>query len=126
MHVERIVPKYDAREIRALYDKGGNVANWIRAHEGANGNSLTAILYSYDMQAGSYIALLKDPAARAFQQNVGRELAVLLDKLAPASLLEAGVGEGTSLEPVLTHMSKRPVQVLGFDLSLSRLLFARS
>ena len=122
----RIVAKYDAREIRALYDKGGNVASWIQAHEGANGNSLTAILYSYDMQAGSYIALLKDPAARAFQQDVGRELAVLLDKLAPGSLLEAGVGEGTSLEPVLTHMSKRPAQVLGFDLSLSRLLFARS
>jgi ubiquinone/menaquinone biosynthesis C-methylase UbiE len=124
--VGRIVAKYDAREIRALYDKGGNVASWIQAHEGANGNSLTAILYSYDMQAGSYIALLKDPAARAFQQDVGRELAVLLDKLAPGSLLEAGVGEGTSLEPVLTHMSKRPAQILGFDLSLSRLLFARS
>jgi ubiquinone/menaquinone biosynthesis C-methylase UbiE len=124
--VERIVAKYDAREIRALYDKGGNVANWVKTREGDNGNSLTSILYSYDMQAGSYIALLKDPAAQAFQQNVGREIAVLLDKLAPGSLLEAGIGEGTSLVPVLGHMRKRPSQVLGFDVSLSRLLFARS
>jgi len=124
--VERIVTKYDAREIRALYDKGGNVANWVKTREGNNGNSLTSILYSYDMQAGSYIALLKDPAAQAFQQKVGQEIAVLLDRLAPGSLLEAGVGEGTSLAPVLNHMRRRPSQVLGFDLSLSRLLFARS
>ena len=117
--------KYDAREIRALYDRGENVTRWIQAHEGADSNSVTAILYSYDAQSGSYVDALKEPATRALKQNLGRELGELLDKLAPSSLLEAGIGEGTSLAPILNHMSKRPAHVLGFDLSLSRLLFAR-
>ena len=119
------VAKYDAREIRALYDRGENITRWIQAHEGADSNSVTAILYSYDAQAGSYVDALKEPAARALKQDLGRELGALLDKLAPSSLLEAGIGEGTSLAPILNHMSKPPAHVLGFDLSLSRLLFAR-
>jgi ubiquinone/menaquinone biosynthesis C-methylase UbiE len=122
---ERIVTKYDAREIRALYDRGENVTRWIQAHEEADNNSVTAILYSYDAQAGSYVDALKEPAARALKQDLGRELGAILDKLGPGSLLEAGIGEGTSLVPVLNQMGKRPDHILGFDLSLSRLLFAR-
>jgi ubiquinone/menaquinone biosynthesis C-methylase UbiE len=70
-------------------------------------------------------AILQNPAARELKENLGRELAVILDRLAPTSILEAGVGEATSLAPVLNHMKGRPAHVLGFDLSLSRLLFAR-
>lgn len=125
MSLELIVAKYDAREIRALYDRGENVVSWIQNHEGTDGNSVTAILYSYDAQAGSYINDLHDPAARALKEGLGRDVGALLDNLAPDSLLEAGIGEGTSLAPVLNHMSKRPAHVLGFDLSLSRLLFAQ-
>ena len=117
--------KYDAREIRALYDQGENITRWVQSQEGTDRNSVTAILYSYDAQAGSYIDNLKDSAASALKEAMGRDLGALLDKLAPDSLLEAGVGEGTSLAPILVHMSKRPSHVLGFDLSLSRLLFAR-
>jgi hypothetical protein len=119
------VAKYDVREIRALYDQGENITRWVQSQEGTDRNSVTAILYPYDAQAGSYIDNLKDCAARALKEAMGRDLGGLLDKLAPDSLLEAGVGEGTSLAPILVHMSKRPSHVLGFDLSLSRLLFAR-
>lgn len=117
--------KYDAREIRALYDRGDNITRWVQSQEGTDRNSVTAILYSYDAQAGSYIDNLKGSAALALKEGLGRDLGGLLDKLAPDSLLEAGIGEGTSLAPILVHMSKQPSQVLGFDLSLSRLLFAR-
>ena len=117
--------KYDAREIRALYDRGYNITRWVQSQEGTDRNSVTAILYSYDAQAGSYIDNLKGSAALALKEGLGRDLGGLLDKLAPDSLLEAGIGEGTSLAPILVHMSKQPSQVLGFDLSLSRLLFAR-
>jgi uncharacterized protein YbaR (Trm112 family) len=119
------VAKYDAREIRALYDRGENVTRWFQVREGADGNSVTAILYAYDAQAGSYIGNLADSTVRARNEGLGRDLAALLNKLAPDSLLEAGIGEGTSLAPTLSHLSKRPRHVLGFDLSLSRLLFAR-
>jgi SAM-dependent methyltransferase len=116
---------YDAREIRALFDQGENITQWIQAREGADHNSISAILYSYDMQAGSYIDQLNDPSARSLKERLGQDLATLLDELAPESILEAGTGEATSLVPVLQRMKRRPLHVLGFDISLSRLLYAR-
>ncbi len=118
--------KYDAGEIRALFERGQNIIEWIATREGAATNSETAILYSYDVQAGSYVAELKDEARRRFKDEFGRRLAGVLDALAPVSLLDAGTGEATSLAPVLRHMAARPDHVLGFDLSLSRLLYARA
>ncbi len=117
--------KYDAAEIRALFDRGENIIGWIQSREGAQTNSETAILYSYDVQAGSYVAELADEARRQLKDDFGRALAGVLDELAPVSLLEAGTGEATSLAPVLCQMAMRPAHVLGFDLSLSRLLYAR-
>jgi len=119
------VAKYDAREIRALYERGENVTRWFQNQEGVDANSVTAILYSYDAQAGSYIGNLADPAMRARNDGLGQDLAAIVDNLSPNSLLEAGIGEATSLAPLLKYMRKRPRHVLGFDLSLSRLLFAR-
>jgi ubiquinone/menaquinone biosynthesis C-methylase UbiE len=118
--------KYDAGEIRALFERGENIVEWVASVEGNRNNSDTAILYAYDAQAGSYVAQLKSDKARSrFQEAFCRRLAGVLDALAPASLLDAGVGEATSLAPVLRHMNVDPAHVLGFDLSLSRLLFAR-
>jgi len=108
-----------------LFDRGENVIEWINAREGTKGNSATAILYSYDMQAGSYTRQLADHALRELKDQIGRYLAVILDELEPECLLEAGIGEATSLVPILRHLKKMPDHVLGFDLSLSRLLFAR-
>lgn len=117
--------RYDAREIAALFDRGENVINRINAEEGTQQNSSSAILYSYDAQAGSYIEQLKDPAHRELKDKLGRYLASIIDPLRPSSLLDAGVGEATSLVPLLGHLQRKPVHVLGFDISLSRLLFAR-
>jgi SAM-dependent methyltransferase len=119
------VAKYDSREIRALLERGENIVGWIQSQEKADHISPTAILYSYDAQAGSYIEHLKDPAARELKERLGEEIGSLLDELRPSSILEAGTGEGTSLAAILKHMSAPPAHTLGFDLSLSRLLFAR-
>src|SRR5579863_3917106 len=107
--------RYDAQEICALFDRGENIMEWINSREGAERNSTTAILYSYDVQAGSYIGHLEDPGVRELKDKIGRYLAALLDDLAPENLLEAGIGEATSLVPILRHMKKPPGQVLGFD-----------
>ena len=116
--------KYDAREIGTLLARGENIVSWIQSQEKTDHISPSAILYSYDAQAGSYIDYLNNPAARALKEKLGETLGTLLDELAPYSLLEAGTGEGTSLAPILSHMRAPPARVLGFDLSLSRLLFA--
>ena len=117
--------KYDARNIHASFARGENVMDWMRKQEGTPTNSTTTILYSYDAQAGSYLALLEDPRYADLKAMIGQRLAPLIDQLAPASLLDAGVGEATTLVPVLDRLAKLPAKILGFDLSLSRLLFAQ-
>lgn len=120
-----MVNRYDAREICALFDRGENVIESINSREGAAQNSTSAILYSYDAQAGSYTKQAAEPALRELKDKLGQYLAALLDELAPDSLLEAGTGEATSLAPILRHLRNKPRHVLAFDLSLSRLLYAR-
>ena len=107
--------KYNAGEIRALFERGQNIIDWIASREGMP-NSEIAILYSYDAQAGTYVEELKDSERRHFRNELGRLIAGVLDELAPSSLLEAGVGEATTLVPILSHMSDRPTHVLGLDL----------
>jgi predicted O-methyltransferase YrrM len=119
------VERYDAQEICALFDRGENIIEWINSREGAERNSPTAILYSYDAQAGSYTRQLEEPGVRELKDKLGQYLAATLDELAPNSLLDAGTGEATSLVPILRHLKTKPAHILGFDLSLSRLLFAR-
>ncbi len=116
--------KYDAAQLRRLYQEGRNITQWIRGQEQRADNSQTAILYAYDAQAGSYLRALEDPVIRVNREQVGRKLGALLDQLGVSSVLDAGTGEATSLVPVLQAMRARP-DVLAFDLSLSRLLFAR-
>jgi len=116
---------YDVREICTLFDRGENVIEWINSREGAQHNSATAILYAYDAQAGSYVKLLEDPGIRELKDKLGRHLATIMDGFAPDSMLEAGIGEATSLVPILRHLKMKPAHILGFDISLSRLLFAR-
>jgi len=99
-------------------------SNGSTLREGAERNSTTAILYSYDAQAGSYTRQIEDPRVRELKDNLGRHLAAILDEFAPNSVLEAGTGEATSLVPILRHLRTKPAHILGFDLSLSRLLFA--
>jgi hypothetical protein len=107
--------KYNAHEIRDLYARGEKVVAWLRSREGAAANSQTTILYSYDAQAGSYVALLAGPAHAELKSRIGRHLAVVLDELQPESLLDAGVGEATTLVPVLTAIAKAPRDVFAFE-----------
>jgi SAM-dependent methyltransferase len=120
------VPKYDAREISALFAKGENIMRWVRARESSAVNSPTAILYSYDMQAGSYIERMSDPAHRRLKEQIAVRIAPILDGFSASTLLDAGVGEATTLAPILAACRNKPRNVFAFDISVSRLLYARS
>ena len=111
---------YDAREICDLFDRGVNIMQWINGRERSDKNSSTAILYSYDAQAGSYTESLKNPDVQRAKQEMGRYIASVLDQISPASILDAGTGEASSLVPILDHMTSKPKQVLGFDVSMFR------
>lgn len=117
--------RHDVRELLELYRQGVNITEHLRSLEGAAANSVTAILYAYDLQAGSYIAALDDPTYVAGKRAAAARIAEILAPLDFASLLDAGTGEATTLAELLPRLPRRPERVLAFDLSLSRLLYAQ-
>ncbi len=112
------------KELKTLYDRNVNVMQFLRERESRQGNSLESILVSYDLQAGSYVQRMADPKQAAFVEEFTGAIARILDGYAPLSVMEAGVGEATTLAHVVRHM-ERPVHALGFDVSWSRVAVAR-
>lgn len=113
------------RELRDLYRQGHNIAALMRREQGVDGNTPAIIEMAYDLQAGSYIAALDDPAAAELKARYTAEIAQLLFRLGePTSILEAGVGEATTLAGVVGHLGGATA-ALGFDLSWSRVATAR-
>lgn len=116
----------DTIALKRLFLQGVNIIDHMRRANSEHSNDSTAILYSYDLQAGSYIDALNDPDYVAFKSRRAAIVAQLVDSVKPASLLDVGTGEGTSLLPLLQQLSRVPPAVLAFDLSLSRVLYARN
>ncbi len=117
--------RHDVRQLLELYRRGVNITEHLRSLEGAAGNSETAILYAYDVQAGSYVKALDDPGYAARKRAAAARIAQVLAPLRFETMLDAGTGEATTLSALLLHLSAQPSRVLAFDLSLSRLLFAQ-
>ena len=112
-------------QISALYDQGGNVMENLRKEFGVRYNSSEIIEISYDMQAGSYISALDDPQYSDYMEKYTQEIAkTIISLVHPSSVLEAGVGEATTFSGVLKHLGVQ-VQSYGFDLSWSRVAFAK-
>jgi hypothetical protein len=109
------------RELRQLYDQGGNVLQALREAEGIAQNSRDAILLAYDLQSGSYTRALDDPIYREKHERYTAALARILDPLGAESMLEAGVGEATTLCNTVAKFARRPTTIAGFDLSWSRI-----
>ena len=111
-------------EIKNHYDKGDNVIKYIREIENTTSNSSDAIQISYDMQAGSYIDLWKkDPESN---KKYTAAIANLLNKLdTSGNIIEAGVGEATTLSNVIEKLNVKPAAFGGFDISWSRINYAQ-
>jgi uncharacterized protein YbaR (Trm112 family) len=122
LHPERL----DLTQIKQSFAENRNILALLREATNSSTNEQLAIQISYDLQAGSYVRELEKPEFRKFKADVGLELAEVLDELEPSSVLEAGVGEATTLVEVARHLSaRRPTAFSGFDLSWSRCHYAR-
>ncbi len=112
------------RALLEHYRQGRNITALLRDEQGAQGNTEAIIELAYDLQTGSYIESMREPAMAEHKRRYAAELAETLCGLGPfESILEAGVGEGTTLSGVLANLG--PVRAHGFDLSWSRVAFAR-
>ena len=115
----------EIKKIKELFDSGANVMEYFRQINKIHNNSIEAIKVSYDLQAGSYIALYD--SNREFNALYTGSIARLLESLGThQSIMEAGVGEATTLANVVEKMSVKPSYSCGFDISWSRIHHARA
>ncbi len=112
-------------QLRALYDQGENISAVMRKERNLDHNSQEIIEVSYDLQTGSYISAMQSPQMLAHKNAYSAEIAArILSVCQPTSILEAGVGEATTLSGVSRSLGKG-VKTYGFDLSWSRVAYAR-
>ena len=114
------------KKLEALYKEGVNISQYLRDNNNFNHNTTSIIEASYDLQAGSYILAMNDPDMVTHKINYTSEISkIILSLCQPASILEAGVGEATTLSGVLKNIGS-DVRSYGFDLSWSRVAYAKS
>jgi uncharacterized protein YbaR (Trm112 family) len=114
--------KVNFEDLLARYARGENIIQHLKAnHPGLPLAQMIEI--SYDLQSGSYIKQADENGA--FLEAYTRSVANVLAPLRPATMMEVGCGEATTLGNVARHMGPGP-GLYGFDISFSRLLYARS
>lgn len=113
------------RQMQELYNQGKNITAQMRKEQGLEHNTTEIIETAYDLQTGSYIAAQKNVDIEMFNRNYTLEIAkTILSLCRPQSILEAGVGEATTLSGVLKNIGSN-VSAYGFDLSWSRIAYAK-
>lgn len=114
------------QQIKSAFDEGKNITELLRQFEGSAVNTDEIIEIAYDLQSGSYIAGIADPAYRRHKERYGAAMAELITRGGhPGSLLEAGVGEATTLSYVIESLPRPIEHIHGIDVSWSRIHCAR-
>lgn len=114
------------RELEKLYSEGKNITALLRNELNIKHNTPEIIEVAYDMQTGSYIEGMKDPSLASQQEEYSLTIAKVIASLGESkSILEVGVGEATTLSGVLQNI-EYDVKSYGFDLSWSRIAFAKN
>lgn len=114
------------RELQSLYEQGHNISAILRTEMGVQKNTQEIIEISYDLQTGSYISAMENAEKLNHKSLYSQEIAqIILSLCEPRSILEAGVGEATTLSGVIANLRSRinPASY-GFDLSWSRAAYA--
>ncbi len=113
------------KKIKEVYDGGGNIIQYLKSIGKDDANSIEDILISYDFQSGSYIKHYSENPA--YNDNYCKAIANIINGIDHVhSLMEVGVGEATTLSTLVKHLQNRPAAILGFDISWSRLKFAKA
>jgi hypothetical protein len=104
-------------QLREAYRDGQNIAALLREQSGGQ-NSAEIIETAYDLSQ-------RDPKRCAFRETYAAELEKVFAEIGmPSSVLEAGVGEATTLSYVLKAIGKS-MPAMGVDISWSRVNWAR-
>ncbi|MEO0510376.1 MAG: class I SAM-dependent methyltransferase [Verrucomicrobiota bacterium] len=114
-------------EIKEAFLRGENITELLRRASNSKQNTEEIIETAYDLQTGSYIKALESPEMFQHKLDYGNAIAAKISSLTQAnSILEPGVGEGTTLSFVIQSFDKQPEHIHGFDISWSRIAHCRS
>ncbi|MFT6981249.1 MAG: ubiquinone/menaquinone biosynthesis C-methylase UbiE/uncharacterized protein YbaR (Trm112 family) [Crocinitomicaceae bacterium] len=113
------------QKVKEVFSKNGNIIQFLNKLDESDQNSTDNIIISYDFQSGSYIkATAKN---LEYNQTYCSAIAAIFNELPSVnSIMEVGVGEATTLATVIKNMDNRPNHIFGFDISWSRLKFAKN
>jgi ubiquinone/menaquinone biosynthesis C-methylase UbiE/uncharacterized protein YbaR (Trm112 family) len=112
-------------QLAQLYKAGENISKIMRQERNVDYNTAEIIETAYDLQAGSYIKYFEDDEKRELNLLYCQALARdILQRCTPTTVLEAGVGEATTLAELSLELGLFH-DTYGFDLSWSRAAFAK-
>ena len=108
-------------EIKQRFLKGDNII-----HNYSSESLRDSILVSYDLQAGSYTR--DDHKVSVSRDRTALHVSETINALGPFhSMMEVGVGEANNMGRIISRLAApQPNQIFGFDLSYSRIMYAKN
>ena len=111
-------------EIISRYKQGENIIEYLNKSQSQKRNEVQDILISYDLQSSQYLKSLSDNIS--FKKKYCQSLANKINGLGDFdSILEVGIGEGTTIGVLNKYLNNNPSFFGGFDLSWSRVKYAK-
>lgn len=111
--------------LEELYANGNNISLYLKNNTKYTLSEQDIIEISYDLQTGSYTKAMDKLNIASYKKKYTQELSnYILSLCSPNTILEAGIGEGTTLCGVLNNLPKN-IQSFGFDISWSRISYAK-
>jgi len=112
------------QELKKAYNRGENIIQYLKTCSSSDKNTIEDILISYDFQSGTYVKGYY--RSNIFAEQYTTALANVIERMGNIkSIIEIGVGEATTLCPLVNKLKEKPTNILGFDISWSRLKFAK-
>lgn len=113
-------------KLKQAYESGKNITGILKQESNSNENSQIAIETAYDLQAGSYVKAIENRKSLHHKQKYAGAIAKeILSLTRPASIVEAGSGEGTTFSFVSNQLKIPKIVAHGFDISWSRIAWCR-
>lgn len=113
------------QDLVKAYKNDENITLFMKKVMELDDNTEEIIETAYDLQAGSYVRFFEIPFYHDRKTSYGIDIAKeILAWTKPASLLEAGIGEGTTFSYVMSafdDIGVTDIDTHGFDLSWSRI-----
>lgn len=117
----------DIQKIKKLYEQNQNLTEYFKTTQNKNCLNSQEIELIYDLQSGNYSKKYENNKAhKEYKDKFSEEIVNYLNSLNFKfdSILEAGIGEGTTFVNIIQKLNIVKLKSFGVDISWSRLAYA--